>query len=207
MRRDSHRWMTGVLGIVLVLLLASSAPVQAGYTEPGQSGSLMGEVSAFMGDFSQWNAIHDGLPMKVLAMVPAADESGAILFLFWLWLHDPQGMGGSPISAGDPNPFPVGSIGLGQNGNDPPPTGGNNSNGNSGSSLGLNDPPPSNNPPSSGGDPELGGNSGPTPGAAPVPEPPSFTLMAVGGIGLLVGWRLRSHKWRSKELRQLASMK
>jgi hypothetical protein len=189
MRRDSHRGMTGVLGMVLVLLLASSAPVQAGYTEPGQSGSLMGEVSAFLGDFGQWNAYHGGLPMQLLQMVPAAEETDAIVLLFWLWLHDPL-------------PLPVGSMGMGQNGNGPPsdlPGGG-------GTSLGLGDPPPANNPPSSGGDPGLGGN-GSAPTADPVSAPSGFTLMAVGSLGLLVGWRLRSRKWRSKELKQLASLK
>lgn len=196
MRRDALRRMIWILGITFAFMLALSTPAHAGYTEPGTSGSLLGEASAFMSDFGQWNSIHGGLPMKVLSMVPAAEEGNAVLFLFMMWLHDPQGFGGmssasgstsGSSSAGGPGTVPVGTVGAGS----APLSSG----GSSGSSLGLNNPNGGSGG-SSGGSPGLGGLSpqtGPGP-FDPAPEPASVTLLAVGGFGLLMGWRARSRK-------------
>lgn len=197
MRRDALRRMAGILGLTLALLIASTTPVHAGYTQPGSSGSLLGEVSAFIGDFNQWNSARNGLPMQVLSMVPASEESQAVLFLFMMWLRDPLGMGASTASSGNGSSsnangpggtggaVPVGTFGMGQNGNNSPSS-------NGGSSLGS--PSPQNGG-GTGGSPLVGGGGGgPTPAADPTPEPASFTLLAVGGVGLLMGWRKRSRK-------------
>ncbi len=198
MRRDALRRMIGILGITFAFMLALSTPAHAGYTQPGTSGSLLGEAAAFISDFSQWNNIHGGLPMKVLSMVPAADEGNAVLFLFMMWLHDPQGFGGmssgsgstsGSSSSGGPGTVPVGTVGAGS-----APLSASGSGG-SGSSLGLNNG--GGNGGSTGGSPGLGGFSpqtGAGPSVDPAPEPASLTLLAVGGFGLLMGWRARSRK-------------
>jgi hypothetical protein len=168
----------------------------------------MGEVSAFVGEFGQWNAIHNGLPMMFLSKVPSSEAGDAAFMLFWFWLHDPQGFaslnssqGGG--SSGNPNGTPIGTIGGSQ--------GGGTSDGNShgvlpfgsasgGSTLGLNDPPVqsngANNEADAGANQAFGGHSigSNVSPFDPVPEPASATLLAVGGFGLLMGWRVRSRK-------------
>jgi len=88
MRRDIVRWMTGSLGMALVFVIASSTPTRGDYSPPSPSSSLLGEASAFMADFGQWNAIHQDLPVQFLQTTPAADREEAVLVLFWLWLQD-----------------------------------------------------------------------------------------------------------------------
>jgi hypothetical protein len=166
------------MGLVLVLLIASSTPVQAAYTQPGTSGSLMGEVGAFVSDFGQWNAIHNGLPMKFLSMASGSDAGVAALYLFWFWLHDPQGT-------------PIGTIGGSGNSDGLVPFG-------SGSTHGLIDPSGQNG--SNGGAGSFANLAFGNPNAVhldPVPEPASATMLAVGGFGLLMGWRVRSRKAKS----------
>jgi hypothetical protein len=74
--------------MAFALLIASSTPLLGGHTPPPQSNSLMGEASAFVADFSQWNENHSDLPMQFLESSPAENQGGAALILFWLWLHD-----------------------------------------------------------------------------------------------------------------------
>ncbi len=195
MQRDALRRTTWVPGMVLVFFVTSPSFIHAGYADPGASGSLLGEASQFISDFNQWNTLHNGLPMQILSTAPATDESGAVMFLFWMWLHDPLGLGAGNLSSG--SSVPVGTIGAGQGGNGPPstPAGG----GISGSSLGLNNQPLQtgdkdgvklSDGPGSG---SLSPQNGPVP-FDPAPEPASVTLLAVGGFALLLGWRTRSRK-------------
>ncbi|HTU93773.1 MAG TPA: PEP-CTERM sorting domain-containing protein [Gemmataceae bacterium] len=170
MRSDTSRWVTGGLATILALVVSCSAG-QGGYTAPAQSNSLIGEFLAFVGDFGQWNASENNMPMQVLEMVPASDEVAAVIYLFEMWLQDSgNGSAGGTsnssqsgstgfasnsglTSSDNPTNSPTGSIVAGQSGDDPPstlPSGGSGSgsllsNGGSGSgslpSNGGNDPP------------------------------------------------------------------
>lgn len=212
MQRNTVRWLTGGLGTILALVVSSNV-VLGGYTTPNQTGNLMGEVSAFVGDFGSWNASMNNLPEQFLASTPSSQQGGAIVMLFWLWLQEggmgPGGNGhsssqsGSTTISGSPLPSgnPTGSIGAGQLGNGSFSNAGNDPaglGGNGGSSSLL-----SQLPASSGGSgnqfgsiPPLGGTgggSGETP-FADAPEPASLTLLAIGGSGMLMGVWMRRRR-------------
>lgn len=214
MQRDNVRWLTGGLATILALVVSSTVAL-GDYTTPNQTGNLMGEVSAFVGDFGSWNASMNNLPEQFLASTPTSQQGNAVVMLFLLWLQE-GGMGsagqgsasshsGSTTLSGAPLPSPSGnpsgSIVSGQlngglpsnGGNDPPGLGGN-----SGSSSFL-----SQLPSSSGGSgnqlgsiPALGGTGGGS-GESPfdaTPEPASVTLLAIGGSGMLMGLWIRRRR-------------
>jgi hypothetical protein len=132
MRRAIVRWMTGSLGMALVFVIASSTPVRGDYSPSSPPSSLLGEASAFVADFGQWNTIHQDLPMQFLQTTAAADREEAVLVLFWLWLRDSASLSDSSafrsalLSSTPPSNLPqpndpigstVGSIGMGTSGN------------------------------------------------------------------------------------------
>ncbi|SRR5579871_3001222 len=208
MRLDLTRWMTAAVASALVVIIASSSPVQAGYTPPSQAGSLTTEASAFLADFNQWNANHNDLPMQFLKTTPTDDRGGAVVLLFWLWLQDSASMLNNGASLSSPSdadastieisgmiPASLGSISsLLSKGSDDLPNGG--------STLGSNNPSlpngghnghhPGSDPFSGGDPPHLSGP--PAPSVDPVPEPAGFMLFCVGSIGLLLGSWLMTRK-------------
>jgi len=234
MRRAIVRRMSGSLGMVLALIISSSATVRGGYSPPSQASSLLGEAVAFVADFGQWNTSHDELPLQFLQMTPAHDRGEAAIVLFWLWLHDAASLldNGASLSSllsstnasnlrtpNDPIGSTVGSIGIGTTDNGSPTSlsngGGDDKTShtsNSGSILALNNPPMHNGD----DDGQFGGGDKSSPGSShpsgstkllidPVPEPRGLTLLFVGGIGLLLGWWMRVRKLSNVEFRQLAS--
>jgi hypothetical protein len=210
-------------------MIASYAPVQGGYTLPSQSGSLLGEAAAFVGDFSQWNAMHNELPMQFLQTAPSNNRGQAGVLLFWLWLHDSWSMlgnGASLSSLGSTNlsnlPLPndptgskLGLIGMDSSGNGSPLTlsnGRGDDPSNTGSILALNNPPLQNGHHDAheigslfSGDPHRNSGS-PAPAIDPVPEPAAITLFSVGGLGLLIGWWMRARKPSNDKLTRLAAV-
>jgi hypothetical protein len=206
-RRDAIRWLAGLLGTVLVVV-SSSAGVRGGFSQLPQASSLPSEVSAFAADFSRWNAAHSDLFLRILETTPAAERGAIGLRLFWLWLLNPWGdaFHGVPPSSGGL----VGSLtappiaglseagapsfalngGTGQSeienssGNvwspsDPLPQYGTPNNG-AGTESNLSVLPPLSNEPPALTDPVA------------VPEPAAITLLAVGGLGLLLVRKLRN---------------
>lgn len=203
-------WWTVLQGMIVGLLLfASSAPLQSGYCPP-QSSSLLGEISTFVADFGSWNAKNDDVPFRIWENTPEANKGETLVWLFWAWLHAeplPSAFPISPPSWNNPFDTVIGCIALGQFGENPPtcpPDGGKDPPGlgdNDGNTWPPKDPPPptSNDPP-----PQSNGSSGDPPGVPsvdPVPEPAALTLLAVGGIELLMGcwiWRSCSAASRRK---------
>lgn len=156
MRRNTFRWRMGGLATILAVVICSPV-VQGGYTPPSRSSSLLGEVSAFVGDFGAWNASLNNRPLQFLASAPAAEQIDVFVALFWLWLQDagtgssanaspllpsPKTLAGlvSPPSSG----APIGSIVMGQPGEELPSLLSNAGNGPSSvlSNGGGGDPPP-----------------------------------------------------------------
>jgi hypothetical protein len=212
MRRGTIRWLTGGLATILALVVSATV-VQGGYTPPSQSGSLLDEVSAFVGDFGQWNASLNNLPMEILASTPSAEQGEVVFLLFWFWLQDsatgpaekatsssPSGSTSLaslalPPSSGNPSNSSLGSIVMSQLGNDPPSFSSNNGNdppsllsnggGVSGQQFGSI-------PLLGGGHAGDSGTNPMSPDADPMPAPASFTLLAIGGSVLLLGlWKRR----------------
>lgn len=197
MRRSIIRWMAGTLGAGLTLI-ALSTPVQSGYTLPCQASSLRDEALAFIGDFGQWNARLDNMPLLILAEAPTAIQGEVLLWLFWLWLHQPRAglMGDTfpsslsgptvltysppPPVLGNPPNLPIEPIGTGQSGDGPS---GNDSlsSSNGGDNTG-------NHLPSQGSSLDSGtpSPSEPDPGVGPMPAPAAFTLLAIGSVILLL---------------------
>lgn len=220
MRHNIVHWLAGSLGTLLALVL-SSPVVEGGYTPPSHSGSLLGEVSTFVGDFGQWNASLGNRPMQLLQMTPDEFKIDSAVWLFFVWMNGGSGDTQkeltqlsslfTPPAPGKQGDSPSGTMAWGQlkegppwsasnQKDDPPGIGANNG---KGSVLGGLLTPITLLSPNTGGNtgqqsgteqPSLsnGGNSGATPLAPdPAPEPASVTLLAVGGAGLLMGRWMR----------------
>lgn len=202
MQIGKTRWLARGVGTTLALLVATTF-AHGDYSPPSQAGGILGEFAAFVGDFGQWNANQNNMPMQVLQITPTAQEPQAVLLLFWLWLQEGgagNGSGGnaSHMGQGSPN----GSILAGQSGNgstlgngtsDPPGLGGKGG----GSSL-LSGSSSGSSGDSFGGSPVSGVSAGGAGGSATpfadAPEPASVTLLAVGGAGLLMGRWVRRRR-------------
>ena len=203
MRFCATRWLTRGIGTTLALIVSTTF-AHGDYSPPTQAGGILGEFAAFVGDFGQWNASQNNMPLQILQITPAANEPQAVLALFWLWLQDGgAGNGSAGIASNMGQGSPNGSIIAGQSGNgslanganDPPGLGGKGG----GSSLlsGASSPGGTSGDPI-GGSPVSGVSAGPggssaTP-FADAPEPASFTLLAVGGAGLLMGRWVRRRR-------------
>ena len=137
MRHRAFKWVLGLLGIGMALLI-SSAPVEAGSVRPPTSNALLGEFSSFVADFNDWNVNHDSQPLLILERTPDQQRGEAVFLLFWLWLYSPRDGAvneappyspQAPMSLGNfpsapptlngPVDPPIGSIVTGQTGGEP----------------------------------------------------------------------------------------
>jgi hypothetical protein len=196
-RSNTCRWLIGFLSL-LTVFLAGFVPAQAGYAPPSHSGSLSSEISTFLNDFNQWNQSENNQPLQVLEMTPAQNRDQMALWLFWLWLHAPNGGPGS-LSA-PPTSLSFGTIPSGQIGEEPlvlPLSGGDDSPGlgeNPGGGSLLGGPLPPGHNPNNGP-----GSVGPLLDDPPTaPEPSTLTLLSTGAIAVLTycwnGRRARGQK-------------
>lgn len=205
------RCLTGGLGAFLALVL--TAPVAEGGTmSPSDSTSLFGEVSAFVGDFGQWNASMNNLPLEFWEMAPSSDKAEAGVVLFWFWLL--EGRGGSqgdsssaanspPSGSGTSGDPPIGTILSGKpgdgssshfgknEGDDPPGVGGSNGNSSLGSDGSSRSPSSdalflagSGNQPNPNGLPLPGSSSGGSGATPSASDPvPEPTTLTLLGVG------------------------
>jgi hypothetical protein len=159
-------WKIGLLGAVIVLC-GWAAPANAGSIQGTGTTNFVGEFSTFLADFGTWNASHNNLPLLFLEVTPPQEQPEAFFLLWWLWMRSqghgpssPPSMAGGPPTSGPGGPGgppmepPIGTIGSGSNGNDPPP----NSVPGNPPSIGTVGSGPNGNGPSL---PILGGGSGP----------------------------------------------
>jgi hypothetical protein len=168
-RHHALRWMLGPPAMVLALLVGS-APVEADYVQPSPANSLLGELSAFVADFSHWNASHGNQPLSILENAPDQDRGQTLFVLFWFWLHSPR-----DGAANDGSPLPPQMPKM--SGNSPP-----SANGSGGPPIGSIVSPLPQTPPNGSATPPigsiLGGQSG---GGSLTPSPSGSTDPA--GIG------------------------
>jgi len=84
-----HTPLLGRMGLPCLMLavFACSTSVQADYAPPSAATELVGEFTAFVGDFSTWNASLHNEPLRFLEQTTGTDQNEKVFLLFWLWLE------------------------------------------------------------------------------------------------------------------------